>query len=117
MTRYGPTVVDGVIVVETETETVEIGDLECVLAVLGGPAWTITYSEWEKHQNPAIDTSDEGITLDVTDVIHAMTFDESFVEALQALPADSPSRSRDAVSPRLGLFLGRLLENLAHGLK
>lgn len=115
MPRYGPVVVDGTIIVETETETIEIGDEEIVLTTLGGPAWTITYSEWEKHQYPTLDTSDEGITLDVVDVIHTMTFDESFVKALRALPA--ASSADETISPRLGLFLGRLLENLAHGVK
>lgn len=115
MPRYSPAVEDGTIVIETEADAVEVGDLAVALDLLGGPAWTITYTEREKRRYPDLDTADEGITLDVVDCIHAMTVDESFVETLRALPADPPAEG--SVSPRFGFFLGRLLENLEHGVR
>ena len=46
-----------------------------------------------------------------------MTVGPAFFEALKAQPGESPFADPDAVSPRLGLFVGRLLENLEHGVR
>lgn len=115
MPRYGTTVADGTVYVEREAGRLEVGDVDDVLDLVGGPAWTITYSEAEKRRHPELDTADEGITVDVVDTINAMTFGEAFVETLAAQPA-RPSEAA-AVSPRLGLFVGRLLENLEYGVR
>jgi len=42
-----------------------------------------------------------------------MTHSEQFVEALQAQPAETAAEGD--ISPRLGLFVGKLLENLDSG--
>jgi hypothetical protein len=44
-----------------------------------------------------------------------MTHPEPFVEILRALPTEPAAD--DEVSPRVGLFVGRLLENLQFGLE
>jgi hypothetical protein len=53
------------------------------------------------------------LTVDVVDIINAMTHSERFVETLAAQPAEPASE--DDISPRLGLFVGKLLENLESG--
>lgn len=115
MARYETTVTEGTIYVQTELDVIEVGDVEAVVEFLGGPAWEISYTQWEKEHYTHLDTADEGLTIDVVDAMHAMTFDESFVECLKAQPTEAPSA--EAMSPRLGLFLGRLLENLEYGVR
>lgn len=113
--RHETVVEDGYLSVETREGRVGIGSLEDVVALVGGPAWTITYSEVQRRRHPELDTDDEGLTVDVVDVASAMEFGEGFVEALRSLP-ETPVDDGD-VSPRLGLFVGRLLENLETGLE
>jgi hypothetical protein len=114
MTRYETTVEDGTIYVGTNEGPLAVGPVADALAVVGGPSWTITYSEEEKQRHPARDTSDEGLTVDVVDMMRAMTHSERFVQTLAAQPLDPPEGGDD-VSPRLGLFVGKLLENLESG--
>ena len=113
MVRYGTYVENGTIYVGTSEGPLAVGDLDIALDVVGGPSWTITYSEVAKERHPGMDTSDEGLTVDVVDIIHAMTHSERFVETLAAQPAEPTTE--DEVSPRLGLFVGKLLENLESG--
>lgn len=115
MARYETVVTDETVYIEKGPERIEIGDLDLILDIVGGHAWTISYSDQEKADYPDLDTSDEGLTIDVVDAINAMTFGESFVETMEAQPA-TPA-SADAVSPRVGLFVGRLIENLAYGVR
>lgn len=111
--RYATLVEDRAVYVQTGGGRLWVGDLDEIIDLVGGPAWTITYSDYQKQRHPDLDTSDEGLTVDVVDVMAAMTHDESFVESLRALPAEA---SED-VSPRLGLFVGRLLGDLQTGLE
>ena len=113
MDRYGTEVKDGSIYVGIPDGRLEVGDVEDVHATIGGPSWTITYPEEAKQRHPDLDTSDEGLTVDVVDIINAMTHSERFVETLAAQPAEPASE--DDISPRLGLFVGKLLENLESG--
>ena len=113
MDRYGTEVKDGSIYVGIPDGRLEVGDVEDVHATIGGPSWTITYSEEAKQRHPDLDTSDEGLTVDVVDIVNAMTHSERFVETLAAQPAEPTSG--DDISPRLGLFVGKLLENLESG--
>jgi hypothetical protein len=113
MDRYGTDVEDGSIYVGIPDGRLEVGDVGDVLATIGGPSWTITYPEEAKQRHPDLDTSDEGLTVDVVDIINAMTHSERFVETLAAQPAEPASE--DDISPRLGLFVGKLLENLESG--
>jgi hypothetical protein len=116
MARYETVVEDGTVYVATAEDRLEVGDLETIVELVGGPAWTIEYTEREKQAHPELNTADEGLTVDVVDTINAMTFGEGFVETLAAQPA-TPVEAEDGVSPRLGLFVGRLLENLEYGLR
>jgi hypothetical protein len=113
MNRYETYVEDGTIYVGTGDGPLEVGPIESAIQVVGGPSWTITYSGGAKDRHPEMDTSDEGLTVDVVDMIHAMTHSERFVETLAAQPAERTSE--DDISPRLGLFIGKLLENLESG--
>ncbi len=115
MPRYQTTVEDGTIYVGTADGPLEVGAVEDALAVVGGPSWTISYSDEEKQRHPHMDTSDEGLTVDVVDMMRAMTHSERFVETLAAQPSEPPDDGTDDVSPRLGLFVGKLLENLESG--
>jgi len=126
MARYETVVEDGTVYVATATDRLEVGDLETIVALVGGRAWTIEYSDREKEAHPELNTADEGLTVDVVDTINAMTFGEGFVETLAAQPAagdgdrgdeTATDAAEDGVSPRLGLFVGRLLENLEYGLR
>jgi hypothetical protein len=113
MTRYETTIEDGTIYVGTSDGPLAVGPVGDALAVVGGPSWTITYSAEQKDRHPDLDTSDEGLTVDVEDMMRAMTHSERFVETLAAQPAETDSE--EDVSPRLGLFVGKLLENLESG--
>lgn len=113
--RYGTEVEGGRVYVRTADGDLPVGRVADVLELVGGPAWTITYSDWHRSRYPDLDTSDEGLTVDVVDVVAAMELDRSFVESLRALPA-RPCDD-DEVSPRLGLFVGRLLGNLQTGIE
>lgn len=113
MTRYETSVEDGTVYVGSSDGHVEVGEVAEILDLVGGPAWTISYTAAEKERYPAMDTSDEGLTIDVVDVIHAMTHGEKFVRTLAAQPTESPTE--EGTSPRLGLFVGKLLENLENG--
>ena len=123
MARYRTIVEDGTVYVEsegtdpvTDGDRLEIGPVEDVLAVIGGHSWTITYTDEEKQRHPGMDTSDEGLTVDVVDVMQAMTHGDRFVRTLATHPVDASSGDPDAIAPRMGLFVGKLLENLENGL-
>lgn len=113
--RYGTDVRDGRVFVRAPDDDVEVGRVEEILDLVGGPAWTIEYGEWQRRRYPDLDTTDEGLTVDVVDVMAAMEHDEPFVESLRALP--STPGDEDDVSPRLGLFVGRLVGNLQTGIE
>lgn len=116
MQRYDTIVENDTVYIDTDEDRLEVGDLDRVIDVVGGHAWTIEYSEWERTHYDDLDTSDQGLVVDVVDMMRAMTHSESFVETLRAHPADSPADTEGALSPRLGLFVGKLLENLENGL-
>ncbi len=111
---YETVVEDGHVVVATADGDLHVGRVETVVGLLGGPAWTITYSEEQKRRYPDLDTDDEGLTVDVVDMINNMRLDRAFVESLRVLP-DEPVEDRP-LSPREGLFVGRLLNELETGL-
>jgi hypothetical protein len=113
MARYPTRVEDGIVFVATEDGPLEVGDVETILSVVGGHSWTVTYTESEKRDHPTMDTSDEGLTVDVVDMLNAMEHSERFVEMLTAQPTTAQEGSD--LSPRLGLFVGKLLENLENG--
>lgn len=112
--RHIALVENGEVYIEADNDRIWVGELEVIVRVVGGPAWTITYSEAQKNQYPDLDTSDEGLTVDVVDMVHDMTVDASFVTSLQRLPA-TPGREGE-LSPRTGLFVGHLLGYLETGL-
>jgi hypothetical protein len=60
-----------------------------------------------------METDDEGLVVDVVDILNAMTHSERFIETLAAQPMAVPES--DTLSPRAGLFVGKLLENLENG--
>jgi len=113
MTRYATFVESGTVYVGSEDGEVEVGEVEDILDVIGGPAWTITYTDAAKERHPGMDTSDEGLVVDVVDMIQAMTHGEKFVRTLQAHPVETAAE--DEMAPRTGLFVGKLLENLENG--
>jgi len=116
MRTHETTVDDGTVFIETPEGRLEVGDVDPIIDTVGGHAWTIEYSEWERDYYEDLDTADEGLTVDVIDMIAAMTHGESFVETLRAYPTEADADSGDPLSPRLGLFVGKLLENLETGL-
>lgn len=115
MVRYETYVEAGTVYVTDGSDRITVGELDPILEATGGHAWTIEYTDREKQRYSTLDTSDEGLTIDVVDAIHAMTFDESFAKTLEAQPAEPVDE--DVLSPRLGLFVGRLFENLDHGVR
>ena len=113
MTRYETIVEDGHVAVANADGTVDVGELDVIIDAVGGPAWTIRYTNAEKRRHPEMDTSDEGLTVDVVDMLQAMTHGRQFVETLEACPV--APQDGDDLSPRMGLFVGKLLENLENG--
>ncbi|AQL41223.1 hypothetical protein BV210_00185 [Halorientalis sp. IM1011] len=138
MRRHGTTVEDDTVYVETDDGRLEVGALDRIVDAVGGHAWTIEYSDWEKEYYDDLDTDDEGMIVDVVDMTEAMTHGESFVEMLRTHPSDPPTATGNSgdddtddesgpdgdpeiegdadLSPRMGLFVGKLLENLESGL-
>jgi hypothetical protein len=112
--HYETVVADGQIAVVTTEGELHVGRVETVIGLLGGPAYTISYSETQKRRYPDLDTDDEGLTVDVVDIINNMRLERTFVASLRVLP-DEPVEDR-RVSPREGLFVGRLLNELETGL-
>lgn len=112
--RAETVIADGQVYVRTVDGRLRVGALEDIVALVGGPAWEITYTERQRRRYPDLDTSDEGLVVDVVDIVNAMVLEEGFVDALATLPAD-PVREAD-VAPRTGLFVGRLLGHLETGL-
>jgi hypothetical protein len=112
--RYGTTVEDGTVYVDTPDRRVPVGEVERVLDHVGGSAWRVEYPQEQKRRYPDLDTSDEGLVVDVVDVINAMTLDRSFVETLAAQP-DRTHGAGDTMPPRLGMFVGRLMSDLQYG--
>ncbi|MFC7073130.1 hypothetical protein ACFQJ7_12290 [Halovenus rubra] len=113
MARYETVVEDNTIYVGSPDGLVKVGSLPIALDVVGGPSWEITYTEDLKERHPELDTSDEGLIVDVVDIMNTMTHSKRFVKTLAAQPAEPTDEDR--VSPRLGLFVGKLLENLESG--
>jgi hypothetical protein len=105
---------EGEVYVESPEGLLRVGTVEDVVDLAGGPAWTIEYPESVRDRHPDLDTSDAGLVVDVADVAASMTHTERFARALRALPAETTTE--EAVSPRLGMFVGCLLENLQSGL-
>jgi hypothetical protein len=113
MTRYDTFVEDDTVYVGSSDGPITIGSLDDIVDAVGGPAWEITYSESQKQRYPDLETDDEGLVVDVVDMLNAMTHSEQFVETLSAHPTTVPEE--DTISPRAGLFVGKLLENLETG--
>ena len=133
--RFETYVEDGTIYVGSPDGPLAVGSVDAAIKLLGGPSWTISYPDAVVDRHPELDTEDAGLTVDVVDMIHAMTHSRRFVETLAAQPvtvrpaADSDGSRGDSgaedapatdvtveVSPRLGLFVGKLLENLESGI-
>ena len=114
-TRFETVVEDGIVYVGAPEGRIRVGTVEELLDLTGGPAWEIEYTERQKRRYPDLDTADEGLVVDVVDVMQAMTHDRAFVETLAAQPTDPETRT-EGVSPRVGLFVGRLLSNLQYGI-
>lgn len=106
---------DGGIYIGTGDNAVWVGDIADIRALIGGSAWTITYSERQKARYPNLDTSDEGLTIDIVDFINDMEIETTFRDILAELPVEK--QHEDDVPPRTGLFTGRLLEELETGLE
>jgi hypothetical protein len=117
MTRYPLTVEESTVYIQADVGTIEVGDVSTIVEIVGGHAWTIEYDEWEKRNLQQLDTSDEGLTVDVVDTIENMTLGEEFVQTLRSQPLHVLTDQPDVVPPRLGLFVGRLVENLEHGVR
>lgn len=113
--RYGTYIEDGEVYVQSEDGPLPVGAADAAVEAVGGPAWTIEYSDWEREHYPELDTGDAGLVVDVRDMLAAMEHDAAFVESLRALPARP--RGEDDLSPRMGLFVGKLLENLQSGVE
>jgi hypothetical protein len=111
--RYGTVVEGGDVYVQTGDGLLWVAEVESVLEAVGGPAWTIEYSGWHRDRYPDLDTSDEGLTVSVRDMLAAMEHDERFVDTLSAMP--TTAATPDSLSPRAGLLVGKLLENLQSG--
>ncbi len=111
--RFGTHVREGEVYVDGPDGPVRIGPLDRVVELVGGPAWTVEYSDWHRRRYPDLDTGDEGLVVDVGDAVRALTHDREFVAELRALPAERSGH--DEVAPRVGLFVGRLLGDLQTG--
>lgn len=115
VTRHQIRLQDGGVYVGTGSDAIWVGDISEIRALLGGSAWTITYSDRQKARYPNLDTSDEGLTIDIVDFINGMEIKSSFRKILADLPVEK--HHPDGVPPRTGLFIGRLLEELETGLE
>ena len=113
MPRYDTVLEDGWVYVGSADGPIEVAPVEAIVEAVGGPAWTITYTDAEKQRYADMDISDEGLVVDVVDMLNAMTHSEQFVETLAAQPTSV--QDEDTISPRAGLLVGKLLVNLENG--
>jgi hypothetical protein len=113
MTRFETVIEGDTISVGSPEGRIKVGSVDQAVDIVGGPSWEITYSTELKDRHPELNTADEGLIVDVVDIMHTMTHSKRFVETLAAQPLET--NDDDEVSPRLGLFVGKLLENLESG--
>lgn len=106
--RYGVRVEDGRVLVGGPEGPVDVGSLERIVAAVGGPAWEVNYPDGYDG-----DRADEGLLVDVGDIVRAMEHDGDFARALAACPDDRPDGD---LSHREALFVGHLLDQLQDGL-
>ncbi|GAB6878197.1 hypothetical protein JCM17823_04710 [Halorubrum gandharaense] len=89
MERYEPVIRNGVLHLETETESVTIGELESVVSAVGTETYTVEYDD--RQQTVAWLNTDEGgrLSFDVAETVTDMTYDEEFLDNLRSVDADA----------------------------
>lgn len=106
--RYSVGVEDGRVLVGGPDGHIDVGSLERVVTAVGGPAWEVDYPDGYDG-----DRADEGLVVDVGDIVRAMEHDGDLARALAACPDDRPDGD---LSHREALFVGHLLGQLQGGL-
>ncbi|WP_254280622.1 hypothetical protein [Haloarcula marina] len=72
MDRYNPVVNDGMLLLETEDDSLKVGTIPNIIDSIGGPKYTITY---EKRQQTVawLDSDSDGkFTIDVVEAVTTM---------------------------------------------
>lgn len=85
MARYCSTIEDGSLFIKLPEGTLEVGEMDTIVDILGGETYTVEYTEKEASLS-WLDTEDARITFDVHDVLDDYSFGEEFVETLAGAP-------------------------------
>lgn len=88
VTRYGTRIEDGTFSVELEDGWLEVGDVEEIVTLFGGPEYVIEYTD-QQAATAWLNTDEDGtITVDVRETMETMTYNEEFVANLVEAPLD-----------------------------
>lgn len=107
MERYGTTIRDGTVYVESSENSVEVGTLADIFDIVGGEEYVIEYDDTEVAYYDWLDTDSDGeMRFDVRETVEDMTYPAQFVEEL----AERPMAVRDGYPERTAYFAELLVE-------
>ena len=93
MKRYQTRVDDGTFLIESEDGWIEVGEMDDIIDLVGGPTYTVTYGKRERTVS-WLDTDEDGsFSFDVRETLTEITFDREFVMHLSRVPADETDDS------------------------
>lgn len=87
VTRYEIENRGGRLYVVGDDDSVEIGDLDDVVATIGGETYTITYDGAQRAQ-PWLDTDDGDLEIDVREAVTSIRFRQETFDAFADAPMD-----------------------------
>lgn len=84
--RYEPRVRDGVLFVEMDDGSIEIGPLDDVVESIGGETYTVEYDSVPADAIDWLDTDDQRLEIDVRDTVTSFAYTDEFVRAMADVP-------------------------------
>ncbi len=108
MTRYTPEVTDGTLYLVGDDDRVAVGDVDEVVAAVGGDSHAIEYDEKQRAQ-PWLDTDDGVLEIDVREAVTTLPHTEEFVADLREHGMET---DRSGIPTRTVEFANGLVEIL-----
>lgn len=78
---------DGTLAVELDDGWLEVGEMDAIYDLFGGETYTIEYDD-EVAAVPWLSTDDGDLTVDVSETLADISFDDEFVRNLRNTPLD-----------------------------
>ncbi|RRJ33796.1 hypothetical protein [Halocatena pleomorpha] len=82
MARYEPECADETLFLSTDTERIEIGTIDDIVAAIGGETYTIEYDEKQRTQ-AWLDTDEGRLEIDVRETVTTLPHTEETVSKLR----------------------------------